>query len=53
MSSAEHLDLSYFHRNDADQYAFFRMPKVLFTEPCFDHLSIAAKVLYGLMLDRM
>ncbi|MCD7890123.1 MAG: DUF6017 domain-containing protein [Oscillospiraceae bacterium] len=53
MNEMEHLDLPYFYGNEADQYTFFRMPKVLFTERCFDDLSVTAKVLYSLMLDRM
>lgn len=32
---------------------FYRVPKVLFTAECFKSLSCEAKVLYGLMLDRM
>ena len=31
----------------------YRVPKVLFTAECFKSLSCEAKVLYGLMLDRM
>lgn len=38
---------------DAEQYAFFRIPKLLITELYFRRLSTDAKVLYGLMLDRM
>lgn len=38
---------------DAEQYAFFRIPKLLITEPYFRRLSTNAKLLYGLMLDRM
>lgn len=38
---------------DAEQYAFFRIPKLLITEPYFRWLSTDAKLLYGLMLDRM
>ena len=38
---------------DAEQYAFFRIPKLLITEPYFRLLSTDAKLLYGLMLDRM
>ena len=33
--------------------AFFRIPKLLITEPYFRRLSTDAKLLYGLMLDRM
>ena len=35
-----------------DNEAFFKMPKVLFTDEYRD-LSAEAKLLYGLMLDRM
>ena len=38
---------------DAEQYAFFRIPKLLITDPYFRRLSTDAKLLYGLMLDRM
>lgn len=43
----------YHYGMEAEQYAFFRIPKVLITEPCFRTLSTDAKLLYGLMLDRM
>ena len=35
-----------------DNEAFFKMPKVLFTDK-YKSLSAEAKLLYGLMLDRM
>jgi hypothetical protein len=38
---------------EADQYVFYRIPKLLFTDPELKKLSTDAKVLYGLMLDRM
>ena len=34
-------------------YSFYRIPKILFTNSCFKELSCEAKILYGLMLDRM
>ena len=43
----------YFRGMEAEQYSFYRVPKVLFTAECFKSLSCEAKVLYGLMLDRM
>ena len=39
--------------NEAETYSFYRIPKVLFTEPVFSGLSTEAKLLYGLLLDRM
>jgi hypothetical protein len=44
---------NYFYGKQADAYSFYRIPKVLFTDPFFSKLSCEAKVLYGLMLDRM
>jgi len=43
----------YYYGNQAEQFAFYRIPKQLFTNPAFSTLSSDAKVLYGLMLDRM
>ena len=39
--------------NEAEQYTFYRIPKLLFDDPYFRELSTDAKILYGLMLDRM
>ena len=47
------IQFDYFRGMEADQYSFYRVPKVLFTAECFKSLSCEAKVLYGLMLDRM
>ena len=43
----------YFYGQQAESYTFYRIPKVMFTEERFKGLSCEAKVLYGLMLDRM
>ena len=47
------LGLDYFYGSEADQFSFYRLPKVLFTDSRFSKLSAEAKILYGLMLDRM
>lgn len=47
------LDLNYYYGNEADQYSFFRIPKTLFTDARYRGVSMEAKVLYGLLLDRM
>ena len=44
---------NYYYGNEAEQYTFFRIPKALFTDEKFKHLSCDAKMLYGLLLDRM
>lgn len=45
--------LDYFYGDEAEQYTFYRIPKVLFTDPAYRRISSDAKILYGLMLDRM
>ncbi|HHU13119.1 MAG TPA: replication initiator protein A [Clostridiaceae bacterium] len=44
---------NYYYGQEADQFTFYRIPKVLFTSDAFHGLSSDAKVLYGLFLDRM
>ena len=47
------LKLDYFYGNQAEQYSFYRIPKALFTDSRYKGVSVEAKVLYGLLLDRM
>lgn len=47
------LELNYFYGNESEQYQFYRIPKVLFTDYRYRCVSVEAKALYGLMLDRM
>ncbi len=49
----ESLNLDYYYGNESEQFTFFRIPKVLFTDDKFKKLSAEAKVLYGMLLDRM
>ncbi len=44
---------NYFYGPQSDLFAFYRVPKVLFTNDQFKSVSTEAKVLYGLLLDRM
>lgn len=53
MSGTKRLDLPYFYGEGAEQFYFYRIPKAFFSNPLFSGLSTDAKVLYGLMLDRM
>jgi len=43
----------YYYGNEAEQFTFYRIPKVLFTDSIFKGVSLEAKLLYGIMLDRM
>ena len=47
------LSLDYFYGTEAEQYTFFRIPKALISDKRFKNMSTDAKLLYGLMLDRM
>lgn len=47
------LKLSYHYGNEGEQYSFYRIPKILFTDDRYKGLSFEAKMLYGFMLDRM
>lgn len=47
------VTFDYFYGSQADQYSFYRIPKALFQDEYFRELSSDAKILYGLMLDRM
>lgn len=47
------VTFQYFYGTQADQYSFYRIPKALFQDEYFRCLSSDAKILYGLMLDRM
>ena len=43
----------YFTADDAEEYSFYRIPKPLILNPDYRSVPVEAKMLYGLMLDRM
>ena len=47
------MTLDYYYGDQAEQFSFYRIPKVLFTDSRFKDISAEAKILYGLLLDRM
>ena len=47
------MTLDYFYGQAGELFSFFRIPKALFQEQQFQDLSIDAKTLYGILLDRM
>ncbi|MFR5150304.1 MAG: replication initiator protein A [Ruminococcus sp.] len=53
MGSEAYPSFPFHYGQEAEQYTFYRVPKLLFTEPVFAKLSTDAKLLYGLLLDRM
>ena len=49
----EGLKFDYFYGVQSDQFSFYRIPRLLIKDQHFKGLSSDAKLLYGLMLDRM
>lgn len=47
------LKFSYYYGHEAEQLSFYRIPKLLFTDSRFSGISTDAKLLYGILLDRM
>lgn len=43
----------YYYGDESEQFSFFKIPKLLITHEIFRGLSNDAKILYGLLLDRM
>ena len=49
----ENTKFDYYYGIEADQFSFYRVPRLLIKDERFKGLSSDAKLLYGLMLDRM
>jgi len=47
------VNFDYFYGDESEQFSYYRIPRLLVTGSQFKNLSIDAKMLYGLMLDRM
>ena len=47
------MNREYFYGEQADSYSFYRIPRQLITGEKYKGLSVEAKLLYGMMLDRM
>ncbi len=47
------MSFEYYYGVEAEQFSFFRVPKLLFTDERFNVMSNDSKLAYGLMLDRM
>ena len=45
--------LQYFYGQQAEQFSFYIVPKLLFTDRKFSKISMEAKFLYGILLDSM
>ena len=47
------MQFDYFYNEESQSYAFYRTPKLLFTDERFRTLSRDARFLYGILLDRV
>ena len=47
------MDFDYFYGDQSEAFAFYRTPKLFYTDEKFRTLSSDAKILYGIMLDRL
>lgn len=47
------INFDYYYGIEAEQFSFYRVPRLLIKDERFKGLSNDAKLLYGLMLDRM
>lgn len=43
----------YFYGQQSEQFSFYRIPKIMFSQDKFWNVSTDAKLLYGILLDRM
>lgn len=53
MKGRDGMNFDYYYGSEADQFSFFRIPKRLILDADFAPLSLPAKLLYSLLLDRM
>ncbi len=49
----ESIKLDYYYGSEENHIAFYRIPKLLLHDERYNTISLEAKVLYGLMIDRM
>ena len=47
------MPFEYFSDYQSGQFDFIRIPRVMMTEEVFAPLSMQAKIMYGMLLDRM
>ena len=45
------MEFDFYYGLQSQTFSFYRIPKLLFTNPRFSSLSAEAKTLYGILLD--
>lgn len=49
----DEMGFQYYYGTEAEQFNFIRIPKAFFTNKRFSVITYGAKILYGILLDRM
>ena len=47
------MRFDYYYGSQAEQFSFIRIPRLIIKDPAFAVLSVYAKMLYAVLLDRM
>lgn len=47
------MEFNYLYGKQAEQFAYVNIPKALIHEEAFSDVSLEAKMLYGLIMERM
>lgn len=47
------MNFNYFYGNSAELYSFYRIPKRLLIDEAYAGLSVEAKLLYGMIIEKM
>ena len=47
------MQFNYYYGSEAEQFNFIKVPKMMIKDAAFASLSLASRLLYGLLLDRM
>lgn len=47
------MNFNYYYGNSAELYSYYRIPRILLTGEAYVGLSIEAKLLYGMLMERM
>ena len=53
MAMPEVILSDYFYGDESEEFIYFKIPRLLITDQKFKHVSTDAKLLYGMLLDRM
>ncbi len=50
---SKNINFDFYYGNEAEQFSFYRIPKELITNDIFKEISLSAKLIYGMLHDRL